>query len=105
MSSSSSNNALRLIVKIATCARCLQYPEDCACCTSCIGSGEGIHEAGCEEVVTKRSMVIPRNPMTSAPATLRGIGQDLTFSNPRFVIRVGNDVDEFDSTGANKVLR
>jgi len=56
------------VVKIAQCDRCLQFPEDCECCTDC-GCVE-VHDYGCSAAET-RPRVVVRNYQT-----LRGLGAE-----------------------------
>jgi hypothetical protein len=71
---------MNLLPKIALCDNCLQYPEDCECCTSCGCPDE--HEYGCDQAETRRSMIVPKR------RTLRGLGQELTYKTPTSVIRI-----------------
>jgi hypothetical protein len=94
------------IAKLAMCDRCLQYAEDCACCTSCAGEVYD-HEHGCSEAQTKPRMtstVVPREQPRRG-ITLRGIGQDLTIRTPVTVIRVCESARGLDSTDQIRVVR
>jgi len=78
-----------MIAKIASCDRCLQYAEDCACCADC-GGTDGDHTRDCDHASTRVfSMVVPRMKKP-VRLTLVGLGSDRTIVEPRIVVRVGD---------------
>lgn len=88
------------IIKANLCDRCLQYAEDCECCTDC--GCVDLHEHGCGEVETTRhprarfeSAIVPRKY-----PTLRGLGveDEQTIETPVVVIRVSEAATGLDAT-------
>lgn len=74
------------------CRYCLQYNEDCECCSEC--KGVDVHEFGCTMADTKPHRVMDWTPLWFRPRVL----EDDTDKIPRHSIRFGDDLSGFEST-------